>query len=213
MRMLPFKKSERKFSSVLSEVRTSMGGQGLSLGELLERLGEGGLLTFCMVLTIPFLLPVSIPGTSTPFGLLMALVSAGLILNRPPWLPAFLMKRQMARAHLAPALEKGAVFFERLEKWIHPRWGFLTGSLLMQRLNGLAMLVAAVFLMAPMPLPLANALPAYSVLFLAVGCLERDGWAILAGDLMLAATTAYFSLIAFVGWAGLKALAAHLWLA
>ena len=86
---------EKRFSDILSELARSMPTEGLTLRELLEGLGERGLLVMSIMLTIPFLLPVSIPGSSTPFGLVIALNGVGIILNRTPWLPARLMQRRL----------------------------------------------------------------------------------------------------------------------
>lgn len=60
--------------------------------------------------------------------------------------------------------------------------------------------------MSPLPLPFSNTLPAYGVLFLAVGELERDGYAVLLGYTMTVATVIYFSAIWIFGVTGLKAL-------
>lgn len=202
---LPSESREKTFSEVLRAISRSVPAAGLTLRDLLEKLGDGGLLTFCMVLTIPFLLPVSIPGTSAPFGLVIALIAAGLLVNRPPWLPDRLMGRRLPAGNLAVALEKGAGLFSKLEKWVHPRWGVLSRSQIMQRFNGLIMIASAILLMAPAPLPFTNTLPAYGVLFLAIGSLEHDGFAILSGYLMVAACIVYFAIIGFFGLAGIRA--------
>lgn len=206
--MTKFEHTDKSFSEVLAALAASMRPEGFTLRELLEHIGERGLLAFCMILTIPFLLPVSIPGTSTPFGLIIALISCGVIANQPPWLPNRLMNRRIVAEHLRPALTKGAAFFSKIEKWIHPRLSFLTHELTMNRFNGIMMLTGAVLLMFPLPLPLANMLPAYGVLFLALGTLERDGIFILVGYLIVIVTIIYFCLLFMLGVASLRTLIA-----
>jgi hypothetical protein len=112
---------DQRVSAVLFEVIRTMPAEGLTLRGILERLGERGQLMLCMVLTMPFLLPVSIPGSSIPFGVLIALIAVGLVTHRAPWLPDRLMNRRLARGHVVPMLEKGARLFARLERLIHPR--------------------------------------------------------------------------------------------
>jgi hypothetical protein len=197
-------------STVLSEIIRRMPAEGLTLQALLEWLGERGLLIFCMVLTIPFLLPVSIPGTSAPFGLLIALNAIGLALHKSPWLPARLMNRRIAAHQLVPMLEKGAQLFARLEKLIRPRLLVLTHGASTGRLNVLLLGFSGLLLTAPLPLPFSNTLPAYGVLFLAIGSLERDGYAVLAGYAMIFLSVTYFFTVAMLGGLGANALASFL---
>jgi Exopolysaccharide synthesis, ExoD len=73
---------DQRVSAVLFEVIRTMPAEGLTLREIVERLGERGQLMLCMILTIPFLLPASIPGSSIPFGVLIALIAVGLVTHR-----------------------------------------------------------------------------------------------------------------------------------
>jgi hypothetical protein len=198
---------DKPVSSVLVDIIRITPPEGLTLRALFECLGERSLLIFCMILTIPFLLPVSIPGTSTPFGLLIALNAIGLSMHKSPWLPARLMDRHIATHQLVPMLEKGAQLFARLEKLIRPRLLPLTHRHTTGRLNVLLLGFSAVLLMVPLPLPLSNALPAYGVVFLAIGSLERDGYAVLAGYVMVLLTLVYFTIVGVVGGIGASALA------
>lgn len=197
---------EQRVSAVLFEVIRTMPAEGLTLRGILERLGDRGLLMLCMILTIPFLLPVSIPGSSIPFGVVIALIAVGIVTRRAPWLPDRLMNRRLVRGHVVPMLEKGARLFERLEKFIHPRLLPLTHRATVGRFNGILLGLTGLLMMAPLPLPLSNTLPAYGVLFLALGSVERDGSVVLAGYLMVLLTVGYFSVVGVVGGMGAGAL-------
>ncbi|PZQ21891.1 MAG: exopolysaccharide biosynthesis protein, partial [Stenotrophomonas acidaminiphila] len=59
----------------------------LSLGELLDVFSDEGLLLLTILLTLVFLIPVSIPGVSTVFGAAILLVGVSRLFNRPLWLP------------------------------------------------------------------------------------------------------------------------------
>ncbi len=194
---------------MLAELVRSIPADGLTLRELLTRLGERGLLLLVMVLAVPFLLPVSIPGTSTPFGLIIALIGVSLITNRPPWLPERLMSCRLTADTVVPVLERGARLCARIEEWIHPRLFLLTHQTTIGRINGVLLVVSALLLMIPLPLPFSNTLPAYGILFLAAGTLERDGYVALAGYVMVLLSIAYFTMLAVIGtaaaqswWAG-----------
>jgi hypothetical protein len=152
----------------------------------------------CLFLTIPFLLPVSIPGISTAFGIVIILIGLGVAFNRLPWLPHPLLERKLPAAHLAQAFAKGANFIARLEGFIRPRWYALTHGPLINRMNGLAVVFGGIMLLFPLSLiPFSNTLPALAILFFAVGILQRDGVFIIAGYVMNALTTLYFGALAF----------------
>lgn len=79
----------------------------------------------------------------------------------------------------------------------------LSQSAVMNRINGLALIFAAVLLMMPLGLvPFSNTLPAVAILFLAVGISQRDGAVVAAGYVMNAATVIYFGLLAWAAWKG-----------
>jgi len=199
-------KDERPFSRLLAELAQDLPPGGITLRQLLDCLRERGLLALCMVLTLPFLLPMSIPGSSTPFGLVIALIGLGVAAGKVPRLPGRLVDSPIAAEHLQPVLEKGSWLFARIERWTCKRLPLLTAGWAMERANALIMVFSAVLLMFPLPLPLSNTLPAYGVLFLAAGSLERDGCLVLLGYLMVLLSLSYFGLLALLGTAGVKAL-------
>jgi hypothetical protein len=209
-RPCPGQMIDQRVSAVLFEMIRTMPAAGLTLREILERIGERGQLMLCMILTLPFLLPVSIPGSSIPFGVLIALIAVGLVTHRPPWLPNRLMNRRLARGHVVPMLERGARLFARLERLIHPRLLPLTHGPTVGRFNGMLLGFTGLLMMAPLPLPLSNTLPAYGVLFLALGSVERDGYVVLAGYLMVLLTVSYFSAVGIMGGLGANILRSYL---
>lgn len=193
---IPLHDPQFTLAQTLDTVKDSLHEERISLRELMALVGEQGLLVFCMFLTIPFLLPVSIPGVSTAFGVVIVLIGIGVALNRVPWLPTRLMNRTIERIHLLPALEKGVALFSRLDRFIRPRWLALTHASTLNRLNGFLLIAGAVLLMAPFGLiPFSNTLPALAILFLAAGMLQRDGIFVALGYLMLLATVVYFGVL------------------
>ena len=200
-------KGEKSFSKSLLDIAGSIPPEGLTLRNVMEKVGSRGLLPLCMILTIPFLLPISLPGSSLPFGLLIALIGFGRLFDRPPWLPARFLDRRLTATQAETLLGKGARFFARLEKYIHPRLYFLSHADITGRVNSVALIMTAICLTAPLPLPFTNTFPAYGVLFLSAGMLERDGALLILGYCMLALTFAYFTFIWIFGVTGLQSLA------
>ena len=74
-------------SRYLMRTARSFSGESATVEEVLERIGERGLLVMCIALCVPFLVPVSIPGVSTVFGFAIALAAIAVASGRVPWLP------------------------------------------------------------------------------------------------------------------------------
>jgi len=190
--------SSATLGEALDRTVAAIGGRAVTLREIIAYVGEQGLLMWCALLTLPFLLPVSIPGVSTVFGLAIILLSVGITLKRAPWLPKRILDRPIDAEKLVPALKKGREIVAKVERVIRPRIAALTGAA-MVRFNGLALIAGGALLMFPLGLvPFSNTLPAFGILFLSVGMSQRDGLFVLAGYGMLAATLAYFGVLAYL---------------
>jgi hypothetical protein len=194
-----FKDTEVSLGVALQQLIAEIQGDTITLRDLLALIGEQGILLFCIVLTLPFLLPVSIPGVSTVFGLVIILLGISLVLNRLPWIPARLMDRHISNEHLIPTLQKGVEMFQRIERWMRPRLTRVTTGAFVNRLNGLALTAGGVLLIFPLSfIPFSNTLPAVAILLLALGMLQRDGYFIIGGYIALVATVIYFAALALL---------------
>ncbi|MBN1545423.1 MAG: exopolysaccharide biosynthesis protein [Syntrophaceae bacterium] len=169
----------------------------VTLAEIRDLLGQEGLLLLTAFLTLVFLIPISIPGVSTVFGAAILLIGFSRLFNRSLWLPKQIRERQLPAAKLRIGLQKGLIWFHRLERISHPhRLNWINAKGLMAFINDCALILGAILLMAPFGLvPFSNTLPAIALLLLAIGLLERDGICILLGHLTNVATIFYFALL------------------
>lgn len=177
----------------------------LTLGELLDVFGDEGLLLLTMLLTLVFLIPVSIPGVSTVFGAAILLVGISRLAGRPLWLPARLRDKALPADRLRPGLTAGMTWVRRLERVSRPhRLRALVAGRAQDLFNNLAFILAALLLMAPFGfVPFSNTLPALALLFLAAGLIQRDGVAVLLGHLANVGTIIYFGIL--IGGGGMAA--------
>lgn len=177
----------------------------VTLAEIRDLLGQDGFLLLTAFLTIVFLIPVSIPGVSTVFGAAILLIGVSRLLNRNLWLPKRILERQLPAGKLRVGLNKGVIWFHRLERISRPhRLKWLTRNGFTGVLNDCALILGACLLMAPFGLiPFSNTLPAIAILFFAIGLLQRDGVCILLGHLVNLATIVYFSLLIVGGGAAI----------
>ena len=205
---LEFQDTDASLSATLKEVIARIDGSSVTLRDLMEAVGEQGLLLLCAVASLPFLLPVSIPGVSTVFGFAIILVSLSITFNRLPWLPRRILDRRLETQKLVPALEKGVSIVSRLDAYLKPRMGALVSGAAANRLNGLAIALAGVLLMFPLGLiPFSNTLPAIAVLLVATGMIQRDGLVVLAGYAFNVITLIYFGILAYMAFSAGQGLA------
>ena len=205
---MEFADTKESLHHALTRAIDSIEGATITLRRLLELVGEHGLLFLCALLTIPFLIPVSIPGVSTVFGAGIILIAVGITANRLPWLPRRLMERELDAEKLSGILRRGVAVVARVEAYIRPRMRGITGSGVAARVNGMAIIFAGGLLMAPLGLiPFSNTLPAFAILLLAIGMSQRDGVVVLAGYAMIVATLVYFGALAWLAFAAGKGLA------
>jgi hypothetical protein len=194
MTAVHFRDTGVRLSEALAATRVAVTGHVVTLRELLELVGEQGLLVFCAVLAMPFLLPVSIPFMSTALGLPMLLIAIAVVVNRVPWLPERLLDHALPGVTVQHVLEHGARAAARFEHLARPRLLAMTGSAAINSINGMVLVAAVLVLMAPLPLvPFANTLPAVAIILLCLGIAERDGLMVLMGYLVA------FVAAAFVG--------------
>ena len=162
------------------------------------------MLLVCVFLTLPFLLPVSIPGVSTVFGLAIILIGVGVTLNRVPWLPRRILDRPLSTAPIKQAFDKGARLVARFERMVRPRWLFLTRTVAGNIVHGLALVLAGVLLMFPLGLvPFSNTLPAVAILFLSLGMLDSEVLVMLSWYVLFLGWMFYLGAVTFFGFVGL----------
>lgn len=203
-RTTTFTDTSESLSAVLQKLINNLNGATITLRELMEAIGEQGLLLVCAIASLPFLIPVSIPGVSTVFGAAIVMISLAITLNRMPWLPQRILDKQMETARLRPALQKGVGIVSKLDRYMRPRLPAFTTGALMARLNGLAIMFAGILLMMPLGfVPFSNTLPGVAILLFSAGMIQRDGATVLGGYLFLILTAIYFAALGYAAfWAG-----------
>ena len=192
-------------SQRLRSLVRSLPPTGITLSELIHRVGNDGLLILTALLTLVFLIPVSIPGVSTVFGAAILLIGMSRLFGRELWIPASMKHKTIGTKKLRPVLRKALPWLKKIERVSRPnRIQWLVAGGLIARLNDASLILGAVLLMMPFGLiPFSNTFPAVALLFFAIGLLQRDGVCILLGHISNIATIIYFAVL--IGGGGLAA--------
>ncbi len=200
---------EPRLSALLEGLLQVAPGRPVTLGELLDHLDHRGQPALVVLLCVPFLFPVALPGLSLPFGAAIVVCGVRLGMDRGLWLPQWLQRRELSPALLEKLVGFSAGFYRRLEKVIRPRLHLLQRWPGMKPLLGFMLALGGVLLSLPIPppFPLTNTIPALATIFMALGLMERDGLCLLVGYFFIVLATLYVTGIAFLGTAGMQ----YLW--
>lgn len=189
----------KKFSDELHALAARFSHHAVTLQEVIDALGARASALLTVILALPFCAPITIPGLSVPFGLIIAVLAARFALGLPPWLPARLLKVKLPPKFFRAVLEGASKFIGVIERRLRPRWLWLTETALLRRLHTGVVCLGAVLLLLPLGgIPFTNTLPALVVVIGTLGVMERDGVAVMTAYGFLIATVVYFAVFAGV---------------
>ncbi|HVS53061.1 MAG TPA: exopolysaccharide biosynthesis protein [Opitutaceae bacterium] len=187
--------SGRSLAAELAQFEERVADSSVRLGELIAALANRAYELLLMLLVLPFLVPVSVPGMSTPLGLLVAAIALPLALGRLPWLPRWLRDTRLPPGFLRKVLVATRGSVRLLERVLRPSWPAVTAGRWLTGAHRAMIFALGLVLALPLPLPLTNTFPGWGIFLLAAGLMERDGRAVLAGYAMVLATAAWFFVV------------------
>ena len=173
---------------------------GITLNQLLERTGGRGFYLVVILMALPFIVPLSIPGVSTVLGLAVALLSFKIALGASPRLPRFMGDRKLSPDFQGTVLRGSVKFVRLVEKLVRPRRTPWMTTRPARFINALLMTFMGLLLAMPFPPlpPLTNALPCYCIILLAASMMEEDGVTIWFAYALSLGTSVYLGLNVFL---------------
>ncbi len=176
----------------------------VSLKEFFQTMGTEGHAVLLIFLCLPYLQPIPIPGLSTPFGVLIAVVAYLLYFKRPVFLPARFGHLKMSSALLLRITGKAERIWTRIHRRIYARWDFFFTQKSFRVLSFWTMAINGVLLALPLPIPFSNTVPAVAILLNALGQMESDGRYVIASYLW---SLLCFGFFLALGWGALWGIA------
>jgi hypothetical protein len=163
--------------------------------QLMERTKGRGYYLLFILMSLPFVAWISVPGLSTILGSMIALLGLRLALELTPRLPTFLGDRPLSPRVRAAILGAGLKFCRGFERVVRPRQTSWMQWRLVRSCHALLIVLLALLLALPLPSPPffgSNALPSYGIILLAAAMMEEDGVFIWIGYGMSAVSIGYF---------------------
>lgn len=151
---------------------------GLTLGELTERLGEQAFGVVLFVMAVPVCMPF-LYGIPQIVALPMLAICAQMALGREAlWLPARFAARRLTKEDLVKTASGARKWFGWIEHFAAPRLAFLSGPVA-HRIAGAMFCLFCLSILVP--LPLTNTTPGIALALASLGLINRDGLLVLAG--------------------------------
>lgn len=179
-------------ADAIEEIRRRADGKPLTIQQMVDILSDRGIVMVLAVVTMPFLFPVPTMGLSIPAGTALAIYGFCVATGRQPWLPQFLLKRELSAKAIDKMVGFAAKWSKRIERFLKPRLAVMNWAGI-NVLTGICLILNAFLLSLPLPIPATNAIPAAAIILLLLGQLERDGVFIIVG---LVASAIIFALAA-----------------
>jgi hypothetical protein len=180
----------------------------VTIGALMDALGDSGLGLMLIVFALPSFIPT--PGLPVGFisGTVVALIALQVMAGRHVlWLPERLRSVSIPRDFLVKGAAVLAKPMRFIERWLKPRHSAFTGRSARMFL-ALPIFVLAVSIV--LPIPLGNQLPSVALIAFGFGLIERDGLAILAAIILSGVALAWNAFIILFGAQAAMAATAYL---
>lgn len=183
--------ARRRASEIIEDFAAHSHGEKITVGDLTRLLGDRAYGMLLLMLALPNIIPL--PGLSTAVGVPMIVLGAQLALGWPtPRLPRRLNEVAFSKETLLAVLAKAKPYVERVERRVRPRLAlFAEGP--GERLAGVAVMILATVL--SLPIVFGNLPPAAAIALIALGLIENDGVAVLAGLLLGVAAIVFVGLL------------------
>ena len=180
--------------SLRQAVTVSTTGEAPTLNRLLERTGGRGIYLVIILLCLPFITPVPLPGVSTVFGAIILVLSLRQALQLSPRLPKFIGERPLRFPDQDRILQASLRFLNFVERAVRPRGRAWLDNPVARFGNHLILCFLAVLLILPFPpfVFFTNSLPSYGIILIAASLMEGDAVLIWGGYLAVVLSVVYF---------------------
>ncbi len=189
----------RKLSDEFAMILKEFEVETVTLREVLGLLHGRGYVLLIMLLALPFCTPVPLPGLSTPLGLIITIIGARLAFGAKPWLPGRLLDTRLPPKVFAKVFAFTRKIILGFERLLRPRLLWITEKDWLLQMHAVPIVICASMLLLPLPIPFSNIVPAWGILLISGGLLERDGYFIIGGYVATLLTVAFMVVIAVFG--------------
>ena len=182
-------------SELLRRFARDLPADRITLGEVVAGLGDRGLGVLLAVFALPNILPSAVLFGNVLTGIPPLIFAIQLMLGSDHLiLPKFIAKRTIGTRWMKALAPKVAAVLSWIEPLLRPRMAWVTVPRAERFVGAVAILLAAV---STLPIPFGHNLPAFGLVLIGLGLIERAGLAIMLGGAIGLIGTVLLSLVVF----------------
>ena len=178
--------------------------ESISIRMLIHFLEGRGQAALLILISLPFCLPIQIPGLSLPFGILLAFIGLRIAFGHRVWIPNAILERKITHKTLKRIVHYTTKLIQKLRGFSYTRWSWLVQTPSLHILHGLTIAVLALLLAIPLPIPFTNMACAIPIVIFGIALLDDDGILIIVAYVLTLLTLTAFSLLFWLGKGGLE---------
>ena len=180
----------------------------LTIGEVVGRLHGEGIALVSLVLSLPFLQPLSLGPISILAGSALGMLGWQMVQGRShPWLPERVERLELSARIWRVLLNTLMKLLSFAGRFARPRMQGLARGQRARQLAGLVIAAGGLLIAAPFPgIPFSNSLPAVAVALVAIAEMEEDGLFMVGAVVALIASIVYLGAVGFAAFELLRRL-------
>ena len=187
-------KTRQSFTADLDAIETLVKTHRVKVEEIERVLDGRGFASLALILSLPFVQPIPLPGLSMVFGVAFMALGLRIVLGRAGGLPHWIRRREIDGITLQKMVHGARKIFAYVERFFKPRLALALRPPL-ESLVGLGIMLSGFAMILPLPpvVLFSNSLPAWAIICLCLGYLERVGLVVVIGHVVALATWVYYA--------------------
>ena len=187
---------KQNFAADLEAIERLGESPQVSFAAIEQRLEGRGFASFALIFALPFVQPIPLPGVSIIVGFVMIALGLRLTLGHTGTLPKWLRQREIDGPKLIKMTQAARKAFAYIDPLFKARFSVIAQPPF-HRAIGISIALSGLALILPLPpvVLFSNSLPAWAIICVSIGYLERDGLFVILGHLIAIATWVYFAMV------------------
>lgn len=200
------KKGYNSLAERLDKLLTLAETKAITGEVIIKALAGKGQAVLLIIFSLPFCLPIQIPGFSTPFGILIAFIGLRIAFGHRVWFPNSLLQYKIPYKTLKKIASITIKITDKIGYFVSTRLTWLVQNSTLHILHGLTITILALVLALPLPIPFTNLFVAFPILAFGLAFLEDDGYMIILAYFLTLLCFLYFGALVFFGKEAIKLL-------